>query len=111
MLSDHVTNIVHLVFRHQLARGYYSIFVSQQIRVKFDANSSDIEKILKDYDTVIISQEFSNNAYNFSELLARTNSFIGDKINNRTVKFSGGWFDCYISDTPVMGFSISLSVI
>ena len=47
----------------------------------------------------------------FSELLAITNSFIGDKINNRTVKFSGSWFDCHISDTPVMGFSVSLGVI
>jgi len=89
----------------------YFKFVTEKIRVRHDANTLDIENILTQHGIVIISQKISKAKYDFSQLISKVNSLIGEKFDEKLVKFSGIWFDCPISKTPEVEISVLLGLI
>lgn len=89
----------------------YFKFITQKIRVDFNENISNIEKILNQYDVVIIVQKINGITHNFNKLLTKVNSLIGEKFNNKLVKFSGIWIDCPITNSPEIEISVLMSVI
>jgi len=88
----------------------YFKFVTQKIRVRFDANDSDIEEILKKYQMIIISQK-NGNSNDFTQLMTKMNTLIGEEYERKLVKFSGLWFDCPISNTPEIEMSVLLGML
>ena len=97
-----------------LADQYFR-FSSEQIRVNVNVDDSEIETILTQHNSVIISQTIDNGSLDLGQLLTRVNSFIGKKITTgngeRIVKFTGIWFDCQIADSPEVEVSISMGVV
>lgn len=89
----------------------YFKFITQKIRVESNETISNIEKIINQYDMVIISQKGNDIKQNFDSLLRKVNSLIGEKFNGKLVKFSGIWFDSQILEDPEIEISISMSVI
>jgi len=89
----------------------YFKFVTEKIRVRYDANTSDIENILKQHGMVIISQQISGHVHDFNQLMTKVNSLIGEKFDEKLVKFSGIWFDCPISNAPEVEISVLLGLI
>ncbi len=89
----------------------YFRFITQNIRVQFDTNMTEIEQILKENQMIILSQEINENVHDFSKLLTKTQSIIGEKFDGKLVKFSGLWFDCPISNPSSTEVSILLGLI
>ncbi len=89
----------------------YFKFVTEKIRIRSNESISNIEKILNQYGVIIISQKITGTNCDFSDLLTKINSLIGEKFNSKLVKFSGIWFDCPITKPSDFNISILVSVI
>ena len=89
----------------------YFKFITEKIRVGPNETISNIEKIVKQFGMVIISQKVNATKHNFDSSIRKLNSLIGEKFDGKLIKFSGIWFDCPISDYSEIEISILMSVI
>ena len=93
----------------------YFRFTSEQIRVGVNTDNSEIKTALENHNAVIISQTVNTGTFDLSELLFKINDFIGKKITtvngDKTVKFTGIWFDCQIADVPEVEVCVSMGVV
>jgi hypothetical protein len=89
----------------------YFRFISQNIRVDVNTNMNEIEQILKQNNMIIISQQIDENVHDFSLLMKKIQSIIGEKFDGKLIKFSGLWFDCPISNPFHIEVSILLGLI
>ena len=89
----------------------YFKFITKKIKVGLNENISKIENIVNQYGIVIFSQKINTTKNNFSLLLTKVNSLIGEKFDGKLLKFSGIWFDCPISKSPEVEIFVLMSVI